>query len=464
MSHRILVVDDQESILFFLRKTLEAEGHEVVAANTCAQARAALSHGRFDLVLLDLKLPDGSGLDLLEETRRSLPQTLVVMMTAFGDVETSVNAMKLGAFDYVNKPIRLENLLEILDRGFARRAVTPAPTGDDAGDLFESSPDIVPSRSPKMRELYELIRCLGVSDATTCLIQGESGAGKESVAMLLHRNSPRRDHALLEINCASIPETLLESELFGHERGAFTDAIHDKIGLLELAHRGTLLLDEIGEMSMSVQVKLLRVLEKMSFRRVGGIKDISVDVRIIAATNRDLRRAVAEGTFREDLFYRLNVMPIFIPSLRERPEDITVLAQHFLSLFSQRFGKSFERIGDAAARRLLDYGWPGNIRELKNVMERVAVLHDGRTLGADQIPLSPREESEEVDVIRRIERAITDTIPSDGLDFEEIVEELERSLIEKAFRAADGNQSQTAKLLNLNRDKLRYRMKNFSLL
>ncbi len=464
MSHRILVVDDQESILFFLRKTLEAEGHEVATANNCAQARAALGHSRFDLVLLDLKLPDGSGLGLLDEIRRTLPQVLVVMMTAFGDVETSVEAMKLGAFDYVNKPIRLADLLETLDRGFARRVVIPATEPDHLMELFADSPEVVPSQSPRMREVYELIRCLGVSDATTCLIQGESGAGKESIATLLHRNSPRRDHAMLEINCASIPETLLESELFGHERGAFTDAIHEKVGLLELAHRGTLLLDEIGEMSMNVQVKLLRVLEKMTFRRVGGIKDISVNVRIIAATNRDLRRAVAEGTFREDLFYRLNVMPIFVPPLRDRAEDIPVLALHFLTHFSQRFGKSFEQISEAAERRLLDYGWPGNIRELKNVMERVAVLHDGRTLGVDQIPLSPREEDEEIDVIRRIERAIVDTIPSDGLDFEEIVEELERSLIEKAYRAADGNQSRTAKLLRLNRDKLRYRMKNFELL
>jgi DNA-binding NtrC family response regulator len=464
MLHRVLVVDDQESILFFLRKTLEAEGYEVVGANTCSQARAALHETAFDLVLLDLKLPDGSGLALLEEIRREFASTLVVMMTAFGDVETSVRAMKLGAFDYVNKPIRLEDLIEIMDRGFARRAITPSAPPAELGDLFQSSPDIVPSRSPRMLKVYELIRCLGVSDATTCLIEGESGAGKESVAALLHRHSPRRDHALLEINCASIPETLLESELFGHERGAFTDAVHDKVGLLELAHRGTLLLDEIGEMSMSVQVKLLRVLEKMTFRRVGGIKDISVDVRIIAATNRDLRRAVADGSFREDLYYRLNVMPIYVPPLRERPEDIPVLAHHFLQSFAQRFGKSFEHISEAAQRRLLDYGWPGNIRELKNVMERVAVLYDGRTLGADQIPLSRREEGEESDVIRRIERAITDAIPSEGLDFEEIVGELERSLIEKAYRAADGNQSRTAKLLRLNRDKLRYRMKSFELL
>jgi DNA-binding NtrC family response regulator len=465
MSRRILVVDDQESILFFLRKTLEQEGYEVIGAASAREAREHLAASIPDVVLLDLKLPDGSGLSILEELQRDEPDLAVVMMTAFGDVDTSVRAMKLGAFDYVNKPIRLEELLGILDRAMSRTRPKPrAAGGDENSQLFARAEGVVPSASQKMQEVYDLVRRISVSDSSTVLIQGESGVGKDVIANLVHQNSQRADHAMLEINCASLPESLLESELFGHERGAFTDAVSEKVGLLELANKGTLFLDEIGEMSLPVQVKLLRVLEKMSFRRVGGIKDITVDVRILAATNRDLKNEVAAGTFREDLYYRLNVLPIRIPPLRERPEDVPVLAEHFLRHYSERFGKHFERLGDDARRLLTDYGWPGNIRELKNMMERVALLEDGRELEIGQIPLGRSEEQETLDVIRSIEQAITATIPDDGLDFEGLVEGLERSLIEKAFRAADGNQSRTAKLLRLNRDKLRYRMKTFELL
>ena len=466
MSRRILVVDDQESILYFLSKTLREEGFEVVSAASAREARDRLAADPIpDVVLLDLKLPDGSGLTILEELQRDEPDLAVVMMTAFGDVDTSVRAMKMGAFDYVNKPIRLEELLSILDRAMARSRPKPrAAGGPENESLFAKAEGVVPSASERMHGVYDLVRRISVSDSSTVLIQGESGVGKDVVANLIHQNSPRADHALLEINCASLPESLLESELFGHEKGAFTDAISEKVGLLQLANKGTLFLDEIGEMSLPVQVKLLRVLEKMSFRRVGGIKDIKVDVRILAATNRDLKAAVAEGTFREDLYYRLNVLPIHIPPLRDRPEDIPVLAEHFLRLYSERFGKNFHHVGDEARRVLMDYGWPGNIRELKNMMERIALLEDGRELEPAQIPMVGPAEEETRDVIRSIEQAITATIPADGLDFEGLVTELERSLIEKAYRAADGNQSRTAKLLRLNRDKLRYRMKSFELL
>jgi two-component system response regulator AtoC len=375
MPRRVLVVDDQESIQYFLRKTLESEGYVVEGAGDLKAARASLAREHPDAVVLDLKLPDGSGMEFLGEIHALEDGPPVVMMTAFGDVESSVQAMKLGAFDYVNKPIRLEELVKLLDR-----AITAAPTAADIvetsrhGVLFDSMPGIVPSVAARMEEVYELVRSISVSGSSTVLIGGESGVGKDVLANLIHQNSPRNDHAFLEINCASLPETLLESELFGHEKGAFTDAVHEKVGLLQLANRGTLFLDEIGEMSLPVQVKLLRVLEKMSFRRVGGIKDITVDVRIIAATNRDLRREVERGAFREDLFYRLNVLPLEVPTLRERPEDIPLLAKHFLELFSDRFGKRFNSLSEASIRKLTDYGWPGNIRELKNLMERVALL------------------------------------------------------------------------------------------
>ncbi|RKZ13190.1 hypothetical protein DRQ32_02145 [bacterium] len=465
MQRRILVVDDQESIQYFLRKTLESEGYAVQGVGDLAEARAHLARELPDGIVLDLKLPDGSGMELLDEIRQLDHSPPVIMMTAFGDVESSVRAMKLGAFDYVNKPIRLEELVTLLDRAIHVKPVfTATIDGAELSELFREMPGIIPSASPCMHEVYELVRLLGVSGSSTVLLTGESGVGKDVIANLVHLNSVRRDHALLEINCASLPESLLESELFGHEKGAFTDAISEKVGLLQLANRGTLFLDEIGEMSLPVQVKLLRVLEKMSFRRVGGIKDITVDVRIVAATNRDLRREVQRGTFREDLFYRLNVLPVEVPTLRDRPEDIPLLADHFLKIFSQRFGKSFTGLSEAAVRKLRDYGWPGNIRELKNLMERVTLLKDGDLLQPEQIPLGNTSGDETDDVIRQIERAITDAIPDDGLDFEGLMQDIERSLIEKAFRAADGNQSRTAKLLRLNRDKLRYRMKNFELL
>jgi two-component system response regulator AtoC len=465
MKRNILIVDDQESILFFLRKTLEDEGFAVSTAESGAKALAMVAAHVPDLVLLDLKLPDRSGMEVLRELRARFPELCVVMMTAFGEVETAVEAMKQGAHDYVNKPINLEQLLRVIEKGMAA-------TGH-ASELYElrrqtqvidEASDIVPSISPRMREVYELIRRIVIAESTTVLIEGESGTGKDVVANLIHQNSPRRDNAFLEINCASLPEPLLESELFGHEKGAFTDAVNQKMGLLELAHKGTLFLDEIGEMSLPIQVKLLRVLEKMTFRRVGGIKDIKVDVRIVSATNRNLRQSVQMGTFREDLYYRLKVIPVYIPPLRERPEDIPLLTQHFLRTFSTRFGKQFERVSDAAQKVLTGYSWPGNIRELKNMMERIALLEDGTELLPKHIPIAGTDRSDEHSVIEEIEGALGHAIPTDGIAYEVLVESLERALIEKAYKEAEGNQSLTAKLLNLNRDKLRYRMKAFQLL
>jgi DNA-binding NtrC family response regulator len=465
MNRQLLIVDDQESILFFLRKTLEAEGYVVETAGTGASALGVARETQPDVVLLDMRLPDCSGVDLIESLRQECPDGRVVMMTAFGDVESCVTAMKRGAFDYLNKPIKLEELLDVLGRALAtNRSRSRVQQLRRERTLFQGSSEYVPSVAPAMAHIYEIIDRISCSDSSTVLIEGESGSGKDVISNLIHRASSRNDHAFLEINCASLPETLLESELFGHEKGAFTDAVNQKMGLMELANRGTLFLDEIGEMSLTIQVKLLRVLEKMTFRRVGGVKDIQVDVRIIAATNRNLRQSVELGTFREDLYYRLNVLPLHIPPLRDRPEDIPVLAEHFLQQFSQRFEKRFTRIDDEANRVLVDYGWPGNIRELKNLMERVVLLEDAEVLEAGHLHFLRQPIDDAADIIGEIEQAIRQTIPPDGLAFEKLVTGLERSLIEKAYRAADGNQSQTAKLLNLNRDKLRYRMKSFDLL
>ncbi|HKI83970.1 MAG TPA: sigma-54 dependent transcriptional regulator [Candidatus Krumholzibacteria bacterium] len=465
MKPQILIIDDQESILFFLRRTLAEEGFEVISAETGSKALKLIESTIPDLVLLDLKLPDMSGLDVLERIQNLYPDLCVVMMTAFGDVETAVSAMKAGAFDYVNKPINLEELLLILRRGLETGKLhSELHQLRLRSEIIDPRSEIVPSVAPKMLEIYDLIRRIAVGGSTTVLIEGESGTGKDVVANLIHQNSPRRDHAFLEINCASLPEELLESELFGHEKGAFTDAINQKRGLLELAHRGTLFLDEIGEMSLTIQVKLLRVLEKMSFRRVGGVKDIQVDVRIVSATNRDLIRCVEEGTFREDLYYRLKVIPLHIPPLRERSEDIILLAEHFLRNYAKAFHKRFQRLSPEAKKVLVGYPWPGNIRELKNMMERIALLEDGEELLASQVPITGNERTDEGSLLERIEEVLKGAIPEAGIPYDTLVEDLERTLIEKAFHKAEGNQSLTAKYLNINRDKLRYRMKTFELL
>jgi two-component system response regulator AtoC len=404
-----------------------------------------------------------SGLDVLKQIKEEVPEVCVIMLTAFGDIETAVTAMKKGAFDFVSKPVNLEELLITIGKGLDSRKLTR--------ELFELrrrlkldvGEDYVPGESPQMKAIYEIVKRIAQSDTTTILIQGESGTGKEMIATMIHRYSSRRDQPFLEINCASLPEELLESELFGHERGAFTDAKSQKVGLLELANKGTLFLDEIGEMSLTIQVKLLRVLERMTFRRVGGTKDIKVSVRIISATNSDLEGSVQKKSFREDLYYRLKVVPIFIPPLRERKEDIYLLLRHLLNHFNKQFNKSFQEIEDAAYDIILNYPWPGNIRELKNMVERVVLLEDDTVLRAGHIPASIRQglsPERELSGVRRLEMALSRPYPEDGMDFEDLMGSVERELIDKAMREADGNQSAAARLLRLNRDKIRYRLKN----
>ena len=459
----ILLVDDEDTIRLFLEKTLREEGYEALTAATGTEALELTKSELPDLVLLDLKLPDMSGLDVLKQIKEEVPEVCVIMLTAFGDIETAVTAMKKGAFDFVSKPVNLEELLITIGKGLDSRKLTR--------ELFELrrrlkldvGEDYVPGESPQMKAIYEIVKRIAQSDTTTILIQGESGTGKEMIATMIHRYSSRRDHPFLEINCASLPEELLESELFGHERGAFTDAKAQKVGLLELANKGTLFLDEIGEMSLTIQVKLLRVLERMTFRRVGGTKDIKVSVRIISATNSDLEGSVQKKTFREDLYYRLKVVPIFIPPLRERKEDIYLLLRHLLNHFNKQFNKNFQDIEDAAYDIILNYPWPGNIRELKNMVERVVLLEDDTVLRAEHIPASIQQglsPEKELSGVRRLEMALSKPYPEDGMDFEDLLGSVERDLIDKAMREAGGNQSAAARLLRLNRDKIRYRLKN----
>ncbi len=458
----ILVVDDQESIRHFVSKALGDEGYAVQSTGSLRETRQVLEHDVPDLGIFDLKLPDGTGIELLRELKQVHPEVPVILMTAFGEIETAVEAMSAGAYWFVKKPFQNEELLALAARALEsqkmwlelRRLRNTAFTDED----------YLHSTSARMQECYSIAEQVARGDTTSVLIEGESGTGKEYFANLIHRMSARHDKPFVEINCAAIPSELLESELFGHEKGAFTDARAQKQGLLELASGGTLFLDEIGEMSPMLQVKLLRVLERRIFKRVGGTKDISVNVRIISATNQDLERAVREGGFREDLYYRLKVVPLFVPPLRERREDILPLSKLFMDRFSRQFKKSFREISPAAECILADYAWPGNIRELKNLFERTVLLESGERLEPHHLKLNtrPRPEGEQT-VGQRVDEYLNGAPPDGGIPFEDLIEQLERALILRASYATNWNQSKTAEFLNLKRDKLRYRMKLYQI-
>jgi len=462
MTANILVVDDQESIRHFISKNLEDEGYDVSCASGGKEALAAIRSHKPDLVLLDLRLPDINGLEVLRRGREEDKELCVIIMTAFGDVESAVKAMKYGAFDYVNKPINLDQLQIMVEKALESQTLKR-----ELKHLRERrfSKDFIRGRSPRILQVYEIVDQVAKSESTSVLIEGESGTGKELIANLIHEQSSRREKPFLEINCAAIPRELLESELFGHERGAFTDAKTQKQGLLEMADGGTVFLDEVGEMSLNIQVKLLRVLERMTFKRVGGTKDIQVSVRIISATNRDLEDLVRRGRFREDLYYRLKVIPIRVPPLRERREDIIPLAKHFMYEFDKAFGKNFKHISPEAERMLLDYPWPGNIRELRNLFERTVLLENGEVIEPHHLKLSAEDHScDGKSLTARIEEILSaPEFPAGGIPLEEILEELEKSLIEKAYAFANQNQSKTAQLLNMKRDRLRYRMKIYGM-
>jgi len=458
----ILVVEDQDSIRHFVVKALEDEGHAVTGVGSVREARVAVERDMPDLAFLDLKLPDGNGLELLREIKRVQPEVAVILMTAFGELETAVEAMSAGAYWFMKKPFEQEELLALTSRALEsqkmwlelRRLRNQAFSDDE----------FLHSSSPAMQETYAIAEQVARGDTTSVLIEGESGTGKEYFANLIHRMSARHAQPFVEINCAAIPSELLESELFGHEKGAFTDARAQKLGMMEMANGGTLFLDEIGELAPMLQVKLLRVLERRTFRRVGGTKDIAVNLRVISATNQDLEKMVREGGFREDLYYRLKVVPLLVPPLRDRREDILPLGRLFMERFAKQFKKPFRGISDSAEQVLTDYPWPGNIRELKNLMERTVLLEKAEVLEAHHLKLGSRPRAAGDSTIgQRVDEALQGVIPSAGIEFEALVETLERALILRASNVTKWNQSRTAELLNLKRDKLRYRMKLYDI-
>lgn len=455
MNVRVLIVEDEKLIRWSLRRKFEARGHHVTDVETGEAALAAVNDGVFDLILLDFKLPDMTGLDILRKVRETDSDVVVIMMTAFSSIESAVDAIKLGAYDYLTKPFDMEHMLRVSDKALETTKLRREVRELRRHIRHEYGVDRIIGKAPCMIELFKVIDQVARSNASTVFLRGDSGTGKDLVARVIHYNSERAPRPFMNITCTALSETLLESELFGHEKGAFTDAKSTKKGLFELADGGTIFLDEVGDMPTGLQAKLLRFLEERRFRRVGGTTELTVDVRVIAATNRDIEKAIADGKFRSDLMFRLNVIPVYLPPLRERGDDVRILTKHFATQFAQEFRKPITDVADDAYARLLGYSWPGNVRELRNVIERAVLLSAGTRLTADDIVLGRQEagptgKSAGVDV----------TLPPGGIDLRDI----EEKLIRQALARTNNNQTQAAKLLRLSRDAFRYRLEKLGLL
>ena len=455
---KVLVIDDERLIRWSLEEHLSQEGFEVFTAEDGEKGLKIVEEEHPEAVFLDIRLPGMNGMEVLEKIKEIDKGTVVIMITAYGDVDTAVKAMKLGAFDYISKPFNLDEMVIILNKALENQELKQEVHRFRHKMKGEYTIDRMVGRSEKMLMVFDLVKKIAQSETTTILIQGESGTGKDLVAKAIHYQSSRADKPFMEINCTSLPDTLVESELFGHEKGAFTDAKSLKRGLFELADGGTVLLDEIGDLQPAAQAKLLRAIEDKTFKRVGGVRDIRVDVRVIGTTNKDLERAVLEGRFREDLYYRLKIIPLYLPPLRERMEDLPLLVEHFINKFNQEFRKKVKGISKEALDALMKYHWPGNVRELKNVIERAMILMTGDVIQPEDIPLEVGGEKRLQPCIP-IEQEAPFFIPPGGID----LKGLEQELIKKALEVCQGNRSRAARLLGVSRDTLKYRMKKFGL-
>ncbi len=450
--YRVLIVDDEESMRDFLSIMLHREGYQVDTAVDGAQAVVHLRDHNYDLVISDIKMPRMTGLELLTHIKDRTPETVVLMVTAFSSTDEAVEAMKQGAYDYITKPFKNEEIRLIVKNALERRDLRRENLAlkEALGQRF--SFDGLIGKSKVMQDVFSMIRKVA-SSPVKILVTGESGTGKELVARAIHYNSDRRDGPFVPINCGAIPENLLESELFGHEKGSFTGAIRQKPGLFETAAGGTIFLDEIGELPAMMQVKLLRVLQENEFRRVGGTKDIKTDVRVLAATNRHLEEAVAAGSFREDLYYRFNVIRIDLPPLRQRREDIPVMVDFFWERFT---GQKGVKVAEDAMRRLIDYSWPGNVRELENVIERATVLGHDNEITLDCLPPN---------LVTGMSGSVTPLtdIPESGMDLDAYLGEIEKEILIKALVRTDGVRKSAAGLLGITFRSIRYRLAKYDL-
>src|ERR1700739_3845720 len=469
---KILVVDDERLVRWSLRQKCEEWGYHVVEAESGEPGLKVAQHESPDLVLLDVRMPDLTGIEVLDQLKKSGDARAVIMITADPQLDDVKAALKLGAYDFVGKPVDFDELQVTIKNALEATSLRTEVQSLRSEVRGGAGYDSVVGTSSKMTELLNFVRKVASSEATPILIQGESGTGKDLIAKAIHYESSRQQKPFVAINCSAIPETLMEAELFGHEKGAFTDAKQMKKGLFEAADGGTLFLDEIGELSPLLQAKLLRVLEDQVIRRVGGLRDIQVDVRVIAASNRDLEKAVREGQFRQDLYYRLAIIAIYLPALRERKEDITALVEFFLAHYNRKFRKSVQGLSEETRRLLLNYDWPGNVRELKNALERAMILEEGKLLKPDDLPFSVASGRSNATLVDSPLAAPMETPPTPGkrrlppLSIPEggtSLEDVEHALVELALQQSHGNQIKAAKLLNISRDALRYKMKKFGL-
>ena len=438
----ILIVDDEKGVGDFLTIVLKKQGYEAFYASSGKEALKLCKERSFDLALVDIKMPVMDGIEFLKEAKRLNPSLIFIMITAYPSIETAVEAMKEEAFDYITKPFNVNELQRIIKKALEQQKPSEQVIKIEG----------IVTQSPAMYKILNMLPKIASAEANV-LIMGESGTGKELIARAIHNLSPKRDRPFIAVNCAGIPETLLESELFGYKKGAFTGALCDKIGLFKAADGGTIFLDEIGELSPTLQVKILRVVEEKSFKPIGDTKDIKVDVRIISATNKDLEKEVIEGNFREDLYYRLNVIPIRVPPLRERKEDIPVLVEYFLKKYSKKFKKEIRKVSSSALELLSSYDFPGNVRELENIIERCVALETSNIILPESLMLSNFKKG----------RPKKDYIPPGGLDLQKKIEEVEKDFLIKALEEARGVKKKAAELLNLSFRSFRYKLKKYKI-
>lgn len=467
---KILIVDDDKNIRYSLKRMFEDKGKSVITAKNGKEALDILDKEMPELVVMDIMMPGMNGLQALKEMRKDWPKLLVIIMTAFGTTETAIEAMRLGAYDYILKPFDVKKMWELIEKALSiaktMKVVVSYKPFEKESPVFEC----IVGKSAKMQEVYKMIGKIAESDVIV-LLRGESGTGKELAARAIYQHSKRKDKPFIPVNCAAIPDTLLESELFGHEKGSFTGADNRRIGKFEQCHGGTIFLDEIGDMSPLTQAKVLRVLQEREIQRVGGTEVIKVDVRLIVATNKDLEKAISEGKFREDLYYRLNVVTINLPPLRERKEDIPRLVQYFIRRFNLELKKDIKGITEEAVAKLESYSWPGNVRELENVIKRTMVECKGDYIMPDQLHLDIKAEKSRAggiqkDAEKRIENLLSQVF-NEIMEFpkkeEDVTSIIEKYLIARALKITDGNNIQAAALLGINRNTLHSKIKKYKI-